>query len=217
MRFSLRKTENIWVLGAFLCATGLISALLLGVVHQVTKKPIEAARERALAKNMKLLVPDFDKLEAGKRPLKLANGSEAELFLATKGGKLVAVIVKASTKQGYAGKIEMLVALTPEGKVLNVMVTEQKETPGLGADVCTRKFVKTIHNFTQPTPEGLPPNKLLDQYAGKGADAKWKVSKDGGDFEFKTGATVTSRALVVLVGDVVTSFAKERQAIVEGK
>lgn len=217
MRFSLRKTENIWVLGAFLCAVGLLSALLLGTVNEVTKKPIAAAKERALAKNLKLLVPDFDTVTRGDKKLTLANGSEAEIYYAKKAGKLVAVIAKAATKQGYAGKIEMLVALTPQGEVLQVMVTEQKETPGLGADVCTRKFVKTIHNFTEPTPEGLPPNALLDQYAGKSAGGNdWRVSKDGGNFDFKTGATVTSRALTALVGDVVTSFAASRETLLEG-
>lgn len=62
-----------------------------------------------------------------------------------------------------------------------MLITAQGETPGLGANVCERKFSKTIFNFFQPTPEGLPPNWFLDQFDGKTAakNSGWKVKKDG--------------------------------------
>ncbi|MCQ2378571.1 MAG: RnfABCDGE type electron transport complex subunit G [Victivallaceae bacterium] len=211
---SLRNTENIWVLGAFLCVTGLISALLLSAVNEVTKKPIAAAREKAFAKNLKLLVPDFDKAVPVQGDFKLETGEAAEFYRIEKDGKICAFVVKTSTKQGYAGKIEMLAALTPEGKILQLMVTDHKETPGLGAEVCARKFQKTIYNFTAPVPAGLPPNPLLDQYNGKGAETEnWSVRKDGGIFDYRTGATVTSRALASLAGGIVRCYAANREKL----
>ncbi len=204
----LKATENIVVLGLFLGVIGVLSALLLGAVSQVTREPIARAKAANFARNLKQLVPDFD-----------AQGAEIELdgikfFPVTKGGELAAVFASASTLDGYAGKIEVLVALDGAGKVLNVLVTDNKETPGLGKEVCDRKVTRTISN-PFPKVDGLPPNELLDQYRGRDAAGKWEVAKDGGDFAYRTGATVTSRALVRLVGKVVKTYAAHRAEIVK--
>ena len=204
----LKATENIVVLGLFLGVIGVLSALLLGAVSQVTREPIERAKQENFARNLKKLVPDFD-----------ARGAEKEFdgikfFQVTKSGKVAAIFASASTNEGYAGKIEVLAALDGAGKVLNLLVTENKETPGLGKDVCERKVVRTISN-PFPKVEGLPPNELLDQYRGKDAAANWEVAKDGGEFAYRTGATVTSRALVRLTGKIVKTFAAHRAEIVE--
>ena len=44
-----------------------------------------------------------------------------------------------------------------------------------------------------------------------GADGtKWRLKKDGGDFDGKTGATVTSRAVTEITGKTVETFEKHR-------
>lgn len=206
----LKTTENIFVLGIFLGIVGVISALLLGVVSDVTSGPIKEAKERDFKNNLKLLVPDFD-----------ATGKEEPIdgitfFSADKNGKAVAYFAKAETNSGYAGKIEVLAALDADGRVLRMMVTDNKETPGLGKDICDRKVSRTISD-PFPDTDGLPGNPLLDQYNGKTASANWAVKKDGGEFEFRTGATVTSRALTALMGKIVKTYAANRAAIAGGK
>ena len=133
-----------------------------------------------------------------------------------KGGKTVAVFAKGETRDGYAGRIEVLAALDADGRVLRMMVTDNKETPGLGKDICDRKVSRTITNLF-PDTTGIPPNPLLDQYNGKDTAARWAVKKDGGEFEFRTGATVTSRALTALMGKIVNTYAANRAAFAGGK
>lgn len=77
-----------------------------------------------------------------------------------------------------------MVGFTPEGEVVNVNVLEQTETPGLG---------------TKMADEG---NVLLASVKGrkleskKLVDGKLAVTKDGGDVDALTAATISSRAYV---------------------
>ena len=211
----LKECENFVVLGIFLGVVGLLSALVLAVVSDQTKPAIDAAEQRAQSAALKQLkLPAFDN-----DPLKEVCEFDGVTFMAIrKDKKLVGIAAKAETDNGYAGKIKELVGFTPDGTISAVLITEEKETPGLGKNVCERKFQKTIFNFTKPAPEGLPPNPILDQFSGKKAgDAaiKWQVKKDGGDFEFRTGATVTSRAVVEMTGKAATAFADHRAEILE--
>ena len=102
-----------------------------------------------------------------------------------------------------------MVSFDPNGKILAVRILEHNETPGLGAAVCERKFQKTIFNLGAPRPAGLPPNPVLDQFHGRLAaeGGNWKVSKDGGDLIFRTGATVSSRAVTEAVNLAAVNFA----------
>ena len=87
-------------------------------------------------------------------------------------------------KQGFGGVVRLMVGFTPEGEVVNVNVLEQTETPGLG---------------TKMADEG---NVLLASVKGrkleskKLVDGKLAVTKDGGDVDALTAATISSRAYV---------------------
>ena len=204
----LKECENFWVLGLFLGAVGLFSALVLAVVSDVTGPAVAAAEKRTKSAALKQLFSDFDNDPAQER-----REFDGVAFMAVrKAGKLVGIAAEAETPNGYGGKIRELVGFSPEGSVLAVLVTEENETPGLGKVVCERKFKKTSFNFMKPEPPGLPPNPILDQFAGRRAGGKdvWRVRKDGGDFDFRTGATVTSRAVTELTGRAAAVFAKRR-------
>lgn len=203
----LKETQNLFVLGLFLGAVGLISAVVLTLFSQKVAEPIEAARLRTLNSALLQVLPVFDN-----QPSRNVVEYDGVRFMgAAEKGKLIAVAAEASSP-GYAGPITALIGFDPDGKILAVLITAQGETPGLGANVCERKFSKTIFNFFQPTPEGLPPNWFLDQFDGKTAakNSGWKVKKDGGDIDYVTGATVTSRAITKLVSDASSVFAANR-------
>ena len=204
----LKECENFIVLGLFLGAVGLLSALVLAVVSGLTAPEIRKADLRAKSAALKRLeLGDFDNdPTAEKREI------DGVTFMAVrKGGKLVGIAAEAETPNGYAGKIKELVGFKPDGTITAVLVTDEKETPGLGKNVCERKFKKTIFNFFKPAPEGLAPNPILDQFSGKKAKAGdktgWRVKKDGGDFDYRTGATVTSRAVTGMTGRAAQVFA----------
>ena len=208
----LRESENFVVLGVFLGVVGLLSALVLALVSDLTAPEIEKAELRAKSAALKQLkFPDFDNDPTGEKC-----AFDGVTFMAVRrGGELVGIAAEAETSGGYAGKIRELVGFTPDGTILAVLITDEKETPGLGKNVCERKFKKTIVNFMKPAPKGLPENEILDQFSGKKAGDKinWRVKKDGGDFKFRTGATVTSRAVTEMTGKTAKTFAAHRAEI----
>lgn len=209
----LRECENFVVLGLFLGAVGLFSALVLGVVSNLTEPAIKEAERKDREKALKQLIPDFDKV-------KKERVIDGVTFRAVcdKAGKLVGIAAEAETKNGYAGTIKELVGFEPDGTIIAVLITEDHETPGLGKVVCERKNQKTIKNLFDPPKKGLPPNEiLLDKFSGRkvGDGTKWRLKKDGGDFDGKTGATVTSRAVTEMTGKTVETFAKHRSKILK--
>ncbi len=207
----LKECENFWILGAFLGAVGLVSALVLSLVSSLTAPAIARADQRAKSAALRQLIPDFDNDPAAE-VLKLDG---VAFMAARRGGALIGVVAEAETNSGYAGTIRELVGFDPDGRILAVLVTDEKETPGLGKNVCERKFKKTIFNFFRLAPAGLPPNEILDQFSGRRAGDRsvWRVRKDGGDFEYRTGATVTSRAVTGLTGRAAEVFSRHRAAI----
>lgn len=213
---NLKNTENIFILGIFLALTGLISALLLAFVSGIAAGPIHKAELANTNRALKDVLPEFDN-----QPSELIakaqspDGTEVIFMGARKDGKLIAVAAEATNKLGYAGGITALVGLDLDGKIRAVLITKQNETPGLGTKVCERKASKTIFTLFEPAKPGLAPNPILDQFDGKIADAKvnWKVKKDGGTIEYVTGATVTSRAVTLLVSEIDRCYLLNRAKI----
>ena len=109
---------------------------------------------------------------------------EVEVFPARLHGKLTAVVFQGSNI-GYGGPISQMMAVDAQGKILGVRVLAHKETPGL-ADKIEASRSDWIKVF-----DGLSlDNTALD---------KWKVKKDGGQFDQFAGATITPRAVVKTV------------------
>ncbi len=115
-------------------------------------------------------------------------------------GVPVAAIFRATTLQGYSGAITLLVAVNYDNQHLTgVRVVKHKETPGLGDKIEVAKS-DWILGF-----EG----KFLSNPDSK----SWAVKRDGGDFDQFTGATITPRAIVGLVEDVLIYANKNMQRL----
>ena len=212
----LKETENLWILGLFLGITGLISALVLAVFSDLVREPIAAAELRSTNQALQQILPPFDNQPSQTvATIKGANGAEYTFMGAFKEGQLVALAATGAIA-GYAGPVQAMVGLNPDGTIRAVLITRQNETPGLGANVCERKFQKTIFNLFEPVPEGVAPNSFLDQFNGKSADpaANWKVRKDGGSINYVTGATVTCRAVTELVSELDRCYLANKAEII---
>lgn len=195
----LRDNENLFVLGIFLGMTGLISALVLALTFQLTAKPVEEAKKAVAAAALQQVISGFDN-DPDAKVLTIQDPELGDIRIraAKKSGKVIGYAVDSETHRGYAGKIKMLAGFNPDWTIRAILITEQKETPGLGAELCKRQFKKTIFNLFEPTPDGLPPNDFLDQFNNKKLSGKWQITKDGGNVIYVTGATVTSRAVADL-------------------
>jgi electron transport complex protein RnfG len=114
-------------------------------------------------------------------------------------GEAVAVVLTPIAPDGYSGAIHLLVAVAPDGRLLGVRVTQHRETPGLGDGIDTRKS-DWIERFTGKSLREPPA-------------ARWRVRKDGGDFDQFTGATVTPRAVVTAVARSLEYFSRHREML----
>ena len=100
-------------------------------------------------------------------------------------GTFQGAAVKTS-EGGFGGKIDMMVGFAADGTIKGTSVLSHAETPGLGA------------NMT---------GKFKDQFVDKNpASYKLTVTKDGGDVDAITAATITSRAFTKAVDKAYQAF-----------
>jgi len=114
----------------------------------------------------------------------LGTTQPSNAYRARLGGAPAALVLEAIAPDGYSGKIQLLVAIQANGEIAGVRVVAHNETPGLGDYIDSAKSA-WIEQFDHAT---LGPDA-----------AAWKVKKDGGRFDYMSGATITPRAVVKAV------------------
>ena len=100
-------------------------------------------------------------------------------------GNFQGVAIKTS-EGGFGGKIELMVGFLADGTIKGTSVLSHSETPGLGANM-TGKFK----------------DQFVDQNP---ATFRLSVTKDGGDVDAITAATITSRAFSKAVDKAYKAF-----------
>lgn len=175
----------------------LIGVLFVSTVHLLTRDQI-AENQRMLLQQKWNEVLDAshyanDLNTAQKRISAAESGfaQDAIVYLArAKDTRPVAAIFRVTTLQGYNGAITLLVAVNYTDKHLTgVRVVKHKETPGLGDKIEVAKDDWIL---------GFKGKYLTDPES-----KSWAVKRDGGEFDQFTGATITPRAIVDLVEDVL--------------
>jgi len=120
-------------------------------------------------------------------------------YVARNQGVANAVVLETVAPDGYAGEIRLLIGIQATGRIAGVRVTGHTETPGLG------DYIE------------IGRNPWITQFNGKTltepADAAWKVRKDGGAFDYLTGATITPRAVIQAVNKALHYFERHKTAL----
>ena len=198
-------SRNILVSALILGVFGFIGATLVAVTEFGTHERILENERQALLRQLYEIVPkeqvDNDILA---HPLTVsardALGQETSvIYVGEKGNQLSAMVFEATVPDGYSGPIRLLVGVDRNGVLLGTRVIAHKETPGLG-DKIEKEKSDWILGFTG---KSLTDPKL----------DRWKVKKDGGDFDQFTGATVTPRAVVNGVKRVLLYFDQQKDAL----
>lgn len=170
------KEYSIFQIALNLMLACFVSGLIIATTYFFTAPIAEKNAEIAKMESMQALVTAADKFEK-------IEGHDT-WFIATKGGETLAYVFPGETK-GYGGKIEVLVAVAPEGTVIDYTILKANETPGLGDKA------------------GIEPFK--SQIIGKTAEALI-VTKDPSNKEnvqAMTGATISSKAVTLAVQQAV--------------
>jgi|GEM_PF-179669 electron transport complex, RnfABCDGE type, G subunit len=170
-----------------------VSGGLLAFVNDLTSEPIRAAKNQKLEDAIKKVVPGFDNAPAKEAYwAAISEGDSLKIYPARKGEELIGVAVESNSMKGFSGEIKIMVGLTPSGEVTDYVVLQHAETPGLGDKM--DPWFKTDKNK-----QTILGKKL--------AESSLKVSKDGGDVDAITAATITSRAFLDAVNRAYAAFA----------
>lgn len=185
----MKKLESTFVnMTVVLTLFALVAAGALGAVYSVTEEPIAMAQVAKQQEAIKVVLPDFTELSEADTVNGLA------VYKAYNGGSFVGAAVE-SQETGFNGPIRVMVGFDADGTIVNYSVLEQKETPGLGT-------------------------KMVDWFKGEKADirgmnptdANMTVTKDGGDVDAITAATISSRAFLRCVSAAYTAFSEANGA-----
>jgi electron transport complex protein RnfG len=173
---------------AVLCAFGVAGAGLVSFTYEQTREQIVENERQALLRQLNALVPaasiDNDIIDEQVRVSdpNLLGARETTVYLGRRDGSPVAAVFAMVAPNGYSGPIKLLVAVRRDGTLGGARVIAHRETPGLGDKIELEKS-DWILGFD---------GKSLDDPP----EARWKVRRDGGDFDQFTGATITPRIVV---------------------
>ncbi len=171
----------------------LIAALALGSMYELTKAPIEASRKAKQENAIKDVLPAFESIDPA-QIIDVEGVGSFNVYRAFDANKaFVGAAVESFSKNGFSGEIKIMVGFDKSGTIVNYSVLNQKETPGLGTKIVD--WFKTDKN--KQNINGLHPN-----------NAKLTVSKDGGEIDAITAATISSRAFLEAVQNAYDAFAK---------
>lgn len=170
---------------AALCTAGVLT------VEQDTAPFIEKNRAQNEQKLINTLLPEVQNKAQGKviYQCKLISdkriGKNMKAYIAKdESGNTLGFISSYSTSRGYSNPLILIGGMDNNGHITKIDIQLSRETPGIGDKVERRK------------------GNYLDQFDNLAIDdVNWDVKKFGGEFDYITGATVTSRAIVLATKD----------------
>lgn len=184
-----------------LAAAALVASLVLGIVDLGTSGAIARRQAEDMQATLSDVIPpslhDNDLLNSTLTISDaMVQAGEVRVHVAKRQDAVTGVAFGWVATGGYSGPIRLMIGIDPAGKVLGARVIAHAETPGLGDKIETGKS-PWILGFT-----GLSLEHPLP--------ARWKVKKDGGDFDQFAGATITPRAVVAGVAGALEFVARHR-------
>ena len=194
------------VTALILTAFTVVGTALLSGTFEATKSPIAESERQAKLHLLSQVMPASlhdndllaDSLDLPATPA-LGLKSGARIYRARLQGAPAGVVLEAIAPDGYSGEIKLLIGIAVDGTLTGVRVLAHKDTPGSG-DYIDLAHSDWIKNF-----DGLSLAKV--------PEAGWKVKKDGGQFDYMTGATITPRAVIKAVHKALQYYAQSHEQL----
>lgn len=158
-----------------------VAAAALAGVYTATKAPIEQAKAEKQKAAIGQVLPEisFNNNPADEAAEITVNGETVTVFPARQDGEIVGIAVESHDTNGFSGNITVMYGFNPSGDIIGYAVMQHAETPGLGS-----KMEEWFRN---------PAHSIIGLNA---ATSNLTVSKDGGDVDAITAATISSRAFL---------------------
>lgn len=192
--------------GLILTGFALSATALLAVTNALTAPKIAEQQELQLRKQLQEILPaeryDNALLSSCRQVSSaefLGTSEPQRAWLATMDGTPVASLLETQAPDGYNGTIRLLVGIEYDGTLAGVRTLAHQETPGLG-DKLELERSDWILSFNG--------RELTEQN-----QSSWKVTKDGGEFDSFTGATITPRAVVKAVKNTLLYYQEHKETL----
>ena len=150
----------------------IIAAACLGAMNNATAESIAASKKAKQEAAIKAVLPEFTSVDEAD----IVN--DQKVFRAyDANGELVGIAVE--TKElGFGGDVTTMVGFDANGSIVDYSLLAHAETPGLGSKLVD--WFKVKSDIRGANSENIP----------------LKVSKDGGNYDAITAATISSRAFL---------------------
>lgn len=174
----------------------IVAGFSLGFVNDLTLEPKAKAKLTKKVNALKMVLPVFDNdlvSEMVRIKSEVAKDS-IEIYPASQSGKFVGAAVIGASEKGFSGLVKIMVGFKPDGVIQDIVVLEQKETPGLGTKMKEDKF---LGQFRDKNPSSFD----------------LKVTKDGGEVDALTGATISTRAFTEAAQSAYNEYVEIKESL----
>lgn len=162
----------------------IVAAAALGAVYMFTRNAIQEQQTAKQTAAISAVLPEHERIADPET----VNG--LTVYKAYTGDQFVGAAVETQA-DGFGGVIRLMVGFDADNHIVNYEVLEQQETPGLGTHI-----VEWFKNADKPKQNIL----------GREANGAFTVSKDGGDVDAITAATISSRAFLKAVNAAYSAY-----------
>ncbi|MCM1020574.1 MAG: RnfABCDGE type electron transport complex subunit G [Muribaculum sp.] len=171
----------------------IVAAALLAWTNSVTAEPIAQAAKQKQINAIKSVAPKFDNDPLAQAWSYTPQGAEEPftVFPAYEGDEFTGAAVEGYTMNGFSGEVRVMYGFAADGTITGYEVLSHSETPGLGAKM-NEWFRSDAGNRSVI---GRNP-----------ATADMHVSKDGGEVDAITAATISSRAFLDVLRESYNAF-----------
>ena len=169
----------------------LFAGITLASVYSLTKDKTGNSQLSKIEGSIRAVLPPYDHISL--KPVEMNNGVETtHVYQAyDKNNTLVGAAVESTSNNGYIGQLDIMVGFDKLGNIVNYVVIDQHETPGLGAKM--EDWFKSGHSN--------------QDIRGKNAGmVNLTIRKDGGEIDGITGATISSRAFLFAIRNAYFAF-----------
>lgn len=179
-----------------------VLASTFSLTHDLIVKTEEAAKLKLIMQVVPQslfnndILADTVTVEASKQ---LGTDHPTTAYRARLQGKPSAVVLEAIAPDGYSGKIKLIIAIRDDSSISGVRVVSHKETPGLG------DYIEFARNRWISVFDGASHARYKED--------DWKVKKDGGQFDYMAGATISPRAIVKAVHKALHYYEENRSRL----
>jgi electron transport complex protein RnfG len=201
--------KPVWSAGLILAVIAAVCTSLVALTYSGTKDRIAANEQAWLEQSLKpaLAGVEYDNnlIETTLTialPHELPGNEPVLVYRALFNSEPVAALFVVTALDGFSGSIKLLIGIEAEGTATAVRVLKHHETPGLGDFIDSTKS-DWINQFEDRSLSD--PDRLL-----------WALSRDGGEFDQVTGASITSRAVLKAIKETLLYFEANRESVFAG-